>query len=133
MKYKIIIAFVLLVLIGSMTANAQQFRTASTDTTTLNAPGYSAAVWCGGGFTYMLWYFKIANINTTVAIVLQMKKKNSEWTNIAATSFTYSANGNYGIEYGRIALGDSVRFRFISEAGGPYAVTGQYSYAKTNN
>ncbi len=93
-----------------------------TDTTTLRAPGYSSAVWCGGGYTKLLWYFTVASINTSVGVVLQAKKGNSGWTNVFADSLVYTANGSYGLEWENVALADSVRFRFYSEGGGTDAL-----------
>lgn len=115
---RIAVIITILLVVGIQAAGAQQYHIAVTDTTTLRAPGYSAAVWCGSGYSKLLWYFKVASINTSVAIALQAKKGNSQWTNVFADSLVFTANDNYGIEWENVALADSVRFRFISEADG---------------
>jgi hypothetical protein len=120
---KVILVFMLLFCIQNCgPVFAQRFQVAVTDTTTLTAPGYSNAVWCGSGFTKMMWYFKINSINTSVALAIQIKKGNSQWTNAQADSLVYTANGNYGIEFDSIALADSTRLRFIYEIGGTSAL-----------
>lgn len=115
-----LIAFLIMLSIVSI-ANAQQVRIAETDTTTLTAPGYSRAVSCYGGYTKVLWYFKIANIDTKVSVALQAKKGHGEWTSVFADSIAYTENGNFGFEWDGCALADSLRLWFVSEAGGTAA------------
>jgi len=124
-KVTLMFAFVVLMLAFAQIGHAQQLRVAVTDTLTLSAPGYTAAVWCGSGFNKLLWYFKIASINTRVSVAVQVKKGNSNWTNVYADSLVYTANGSYGLEWDNVALADSVRFRFIAEAGGSAALITQ--------
>jgi len=122
MKRTILItAVILIALIIGEAAQAQQVRIAVTDTTTMTAPGYSNAVWCGGTYSKLLWFFTVSNINTKVSVALQARNGNSGWVNVVADSTEITANGSYGFEWENVALADSVRFRFIAEAGGTAA------------
>jgi hypothetical protein len=126
MKRTILITAVILIsLIIGEAVQAQQLRVAVTDTTTLSAPGYSAAVWCGGRYSKLLWFFTIASIDTKVSVALQARNGDSGWVNIFADSLGYTANGSYGLEWENVALADSVRFRFIAESGGTGALITQ--------
>jgi len=122
MKRTILITAVILIsLIIGEAVQAQQLRVAVTDTTTLSAPGYSAAVYCGGRYSKLLWFFTVASINTRVSVALQARNGDSGWVNVVADSTVITANGNYGFEWENVALADSVRFRFIAESGGTAA------------
>lgn len=73
----------------------------------------------------VLWYFKVASINTSVAVALQAKKGKGSWVNVFADSLVYTANGDYGFEWHGCSLADSLRFRWISEGGGTSALITQ--------
>jgi hypothetical protein len=109
----------LLFLIMSTCAYSQLIRILVTDQATLSAPGSSTAISCEN-YTDVTWYFTIANINTNVTVALQSKAGDSEWTTVW-TSLTYTADGNYGVEWGRVATADSLKFTFVSETGGTTA------------
>lgn len=112
---------ILLALAFAQGAQAQQLRIAVTDTTTMTAPGYSDAVYCGARYSKLLWFFTVASIDTRVSVALQARNGDSGWVNVFADSLVYTANGSYGLEWDNVALADSVRFRFIAEAGGTAA------------
>ena len=114
---KFILIMILMLVLGAAFTEGQRFNVAVTDTATMTAPSYSTAVWCAG-YSKLMWYFTISNINTKVAVAIQAKKGKSQWANVEADSLVYTANGNYGIEWDSVALADSVRFRFIYELGG---------------
>ncbi len=87
------------------------------DTTTMSAPGTSSAI-SADGASGVSWSFVVASINTSVTVALQRKAGDGEWTNVWADSLTYTANDAYSLDWTDAALADSLRFRWISEAGG---------------
>ena len=95
---------------------------ATTDTTSIKAPGVSAAIYVGSGYGKVLWYFKVTSMNTKVSVALQAKVGESQWTSVYTDSLAITADGNYGLEWNNAALADSVRFKFIAEAGGTDAI-----------
>jgi len=118
---KIILMFLFL-MVFSIPAFAQAVRIAYTDTTTMRAPANSAAIFIGGKYSKILWYFKVATINTSVGVALQTKVGNGQWTNVWADSLVCTVNDNYGLEWDNAALADSIRFKWISEGGGTTAL-----------
>ena len=118
---RIILIFIVMLLLFSLIVPAQLIRFNMTDSAIMIAPGNSAAVYCGYRYNKILWYFTVANINTSVAVTLQAKIGTAEWTNVWADSLVYTANGNYGLEWFGAALADSLRLRFLYEIGGTTA------------
>ena len=116
---RIIALFLVFLVLGTAVIGPQQMRVYTTTPATLSAPGYSAVTYCAG-YNRLYWFFTIVSINS-VTIAIMAKKGSSAWTNIYANTVTYTANGNYGIEWDKVALADSVKFRFISEVGGTAA------------
>ena len=121
MKKVILIIFTAMAL-TALPARAQRIAIAHIDTTTMTAPGNSLSVWVGSGLYKLLtWDFTVSNINSKVAVALQKKTGNGEWTGIFADSLVYTRNGNFSLVCDQIAFADSVRFKWISEAGGTAA------------
>lgn len=120
---KKIITMIVLIAVYSIPAMAQRINITETDTTTMRAPANSAAIYTGNGlYSKIIWNFKVASINTTVAVALQKKTGNGQWTSVWADSLVYTKNGNYALEYDNAALSDSLRFKWISESGGTAAL-----------
>ena len=90
------------------------------DTTSFTAPGTSAATYCRG-FDVGGYLFTISSIGTVVTMVLEGKAGNSEWTAIGEDSTRYTNNDSEGLISANIALYDSMRIVFLSEAGGTNA------------
>lgn len=122
---RIITVFAAMFLICLMTCQycpAQRITIAHIDTTTMTAPGISTAVYTGSGlYSRVVWDFIIANINTTVAVVLQKKTGNGNWTGVWADSLVYTKNGNFSLEWYNVGVSDSLRFRWLTESGGTAA------------
>jgi len=117
----IVMLFTFTLLMFSASVYPQAVRILQTDRTAMTAPGNSAAVYVGGRYTNIMWYFTIASINTSVAVSLQVKSGTGAWTDVWADSLVFTSNGNEALEFDGIVLADSTRFRWISEAGGTAA------------
>jgi hypothetical protein len=94
---------------------------ATTDTVRMTAPGNGTAQ-STAGYNKANVYFTVSAINTSVTTALQVRAGNSGWTSVGTDSTTFTTNDNHGLEYEGLASADSVRFKFISEAGGTAAI-----------
>jgi len=120
---KITLLLTIVCLLCVSPAAGQQIRFAQTDTTSMMAPGNSTAVFCGGGrYTNLLWLFTISSIDDSLAVALQAKIGNSDWVSVWADSISYDADGVFGFEWDNVAIADSIRFRWFTEAGGTAAM-----------
>jgi hypothetical protein len=96
-------------------------KTANPDT--LTAPGNGSAVYCEG-FEIGGFIFTVASINTSVTVELQGRITEQGWMILqisSSDSSVFSANGTYSVSSTNIALVDSLRLKFHSEAGGTAA------------
>ena len=98
-----------------------QTVTAVVDTVTLRAPAYTAAL-SPKGYSKITWYFNVSGISTSVTMALYAKKGSGTWTPVGSDSTVYSADGPSGITWTSVASADSIKGRWISEAGGTAAV-----------
>ncbi len=96
-------------------------RIAVKDTTTMQAPASTTAIYCRG-YDKVTWYYKVATINTSVGVAMQIKKGNGAWYSVDQDSTIHLANGNYGFTWSHVGTADSSRFNWISEGGGTSAV-----------
>lgn len=119
---KIAVFIVLLMLFGAGTVAAQAVRIAYSDTTLMAAPANSEAIHVGGRYREIMWYFKVTNINSSVTVALQIKSGFGSWVSVWADSLIYEEDGDYGLEWDGVSLADSIRFKWISEAGGTDAL-----------
>ncbi len=93
----------------------------TSDPDTLNAPGNGTPV-ATAGFSKCILYYSVASINTSVTTALQVRADSTNWTSVDTDSVIVTTNGYKGFEYNGIASADSLRVKFISEAGGTAAV-----------
>ncbi len=89
----------------------------TTSSDTLTAPGSKLLE--VKGFKEATIFYSITDKNTSVTHVLQGKTANSAWTSlIGVDSLITTANKDSFYQYLYCASLDSIRFKFISEAGG---------------
>ncbi len=93
----------------------------TTDTVALFAPANGVAA-SAAGFETCIVYYTISAINTSVTTALQLKAGNGGWASVGSDSLIVTTNGVHGLEYTGVSAADSVRFKWISEAGGTTAV-----------
>lgn len=74
------------------------------------------------GYNIAGYFFDIASINTSVTMILQAKTGSSAWTAFEADSTTYTTNGGKSLYSSDVAILDSMRLKWHSEAGGTAAV-----------
>jgi hypothetical protein len=118
---KIVLVFASLLLFGALSVSAQRLVIAYSDTTTMSSPGNSSALSCVG-YNWIAWYFKVASINTSVGVALQLKSGDGRWTAVMSDSLVYDGNGDFGLLCQIPSIADSVRFKWISEGGGTSAI-----------
>lgn len=93
----------------------------TSDTTRMTAPGNGTAL-ATTGYEQFIIYYTVSAINTSVTTAMQVRAGAGGWTSVAIDSTIITTNGNKGFTYSGVASADSVRFKFISEAGGTNAV-----------
>ncbi len=115
---KVILSIIILLSLGSFIAYGQQIRVTTTTRTAMTAPGNSIAVGISNQVYHTItWYYTLADKNTSVIVALQAKVGVQAWTTIEGT-VTHTDNGNYGLTWTKCATADSIRFKWVSEAGG---------------
>ena len=95
--------------------------TTSSDSTSMTAPGNSAAI-STVGYSKGGYLFDINSINTSVTLTLQGLTNDSGWTSIGTDSLVYTVNDYEGLLTRNASLYDSLRLKWISEAGGTAAL-----------